>query len=151
MRRIKLVLAVAAAVAMLMVVSAPAMARDFNNNDNVVFVDGFGHNGFFTSGLNQDIANESETGNVDLSFGVSQTGDNSNQSVTPLQFGNTGSNQNAQGFTSFGGTPFDNNGFFPFDAFGSDVELSGGDFTFTPVLNAPSDQQVQQSSGASSF
>ena len=48
MRRIKLVLAVTAAMAVLMAISAaPAMARDFhfdNNNDNVVVFDGFHNN-----------------------------------------------------------------------------------------------------------
>ena len=111
--------------------------------------------------VGQELGNEDETGNVDLSFSVQSTGNNSNQCVTPLQFGNTGSNQNAQGFTSFG-TPFNNNnGFFDNDGVfhndglfhnhgffdnGNDVEFEGSTFTFAPVLNASCNQSVQQSS-----
>src|SRR3982751_5293202 len=87
--------------------------------------------------VSQEIANEDETGNVDLSFSVQSSGNNSNQCVTPLQFGNTGSNQNAQGFLQYNSTA-------------DDLEAEGGTFTFAPELTASCDQAVQQSSAASS-
>src|SRR5918911_1310469 len=85
----------------------------------------------------QGVANEDETGNVSLSFSVTSTGNNSNQCVTPLQFGNTGSNQNAQGALQYVSSS-------------DDIELGGGTMTFAPELTAPCTQQVQQSSAASS-
>jgi hypothetical protein len=87
--------------------------------------------------VSQELGNEDETGNVDLSFSVQSTGNNSNQCVTPLQFGNTGSNQNAQGFLQYNSTA-------------DDLEGSGSEFSFAPVEVAPCTQQVQQSSAASS-
>src|SRR3982750_2550776 len=85
----------------------------------------------------QELGNEDETGNVDLSFSVQSKGNNSNQCVTPLQFGNTGSNQNAQGFLQYNSTA-------------DDLSGEGSTFTFAPVLSASCDQKVQQSSAASS-
>ena len=87
--------------------------------------------------VSQGVANEDETGNVSLSFSVTSTGNNSNQCVTPLQFGNTGSNQNAQGALQYVSSS-------------DDIELEGSTFTFAPELTAPCTQQVQQSSAASS-
>jgi hypothetical protein len=87
--------------------------------------------------VGQELGNEDETGNVDLSFSVQSTGNNSNQCVNPLQFGNTGSNQNAQGFLQYNSTA-------------DDLEGSGSEFSFAPVEVAPCTQQVQQSSAASS-
>jgi hypothetical protein len=82
-------------------------------------------------------ANKNESGDVKLSFSVQSTGNNSNQCVTPLQFGNTGSNQNAQSFLQYNSTA-------------DDLKGTGGTFTFAPELTAPCTQQVQQSSAASS-
>jgi hypothetical protein len=87
--------------------------------------------------VGQELGNEDETGNVDLSFSVQSTGNNSNQCVNPLQFGNTGSNQNAQGFLQYNSTA-------------DDLSGDGSTFTFAPVEVAPCTQQVQQSSAASS-
>ena len=181
MRRIKLVLAVVAAMAALIAVTAtPAFAASndgrfffnnnhnnndgrffFNNNDGRFFNDGF----FNNNGVTQAIGQESETGNVNVGFNATQTGNNSNQCVTPLQFGNTGSLQNGQGVLTVGTPFFDNNndgrffdnnhnndgrffnngGFFsPFNQ----TELEGSTFTFTPTLNATCNQQVQQSAAA---
>ena len=82
-------------------------------------------------------SNSDETGNVSLSFSVQSTGNNSNQCVTPLQFGNTGSNQNAQSFLQYKSTS-------------GKIEGEGGTMTFTPELTASCEQTVQQSSAASS-
>src|ERR687883_31197 len=87
--------------------------------------------------VSQELGNENESGDVSLSFSVQSTGNNSNQCVTPLQFGNTGSNQNAQGFLQYSSTA-------------DDLEGEGATFTFAPVLTAPCTQAVQQSSAASS-
>src|SRR3982750_4739994 len=87
--------------------------------------------------VSQELGNEDETGNVELSFSVQSTGNNSNQCVTPLQFGNTGSNQNAQGFLQYASEA-------------DDLEAEGATFTFAPELTAPCTQAVQQSSAASS-
>jgi hypothetical protein len=87
--------------------------------------------------VGQELGNEDETGNVDLSFSAQSTGNSSNQCVTPLQFGNTGSNQNAQGFLQYNSTA-------------DDLSGDGSTFTFAPELTAPCTQQVQQSSAASS-
>src|SRR3982750_3011859 len=82
-------------------------------------------------------ANENESGDVSANFSVQSSGNNSNQCVTPLQFGNTGSNQNAQGFLQYNSTA-------------DDLSGEGATFTFAPELTAPCTQQVQQSSAASS-
>src|ERR687886_1182237 len=87
--------------------------------------------------VTQELGNENESGNVDLSFSVQSTGNNSNQCVTPLQFGNTGSNQNGQAFLQYASEA-------------DDLEAEGSEFSFSPVLSAPCTQQVQQSSAASS-
>jgi hypothetical protein len=87
--------------------------------------------------VGQELGNEDETGNVDLSFSVTQTGNNSSQCVTPLQFGNTGSNQNTQGFLQYNSTA-------------DDLSGEGGEFSFAPVLSGGCEQTVQQSSAASS-
>src|ERR687884_683444 len=77
--------------------------------------------------VTQGTANESESGNVELSFSVQSTGNNSNQCVTPLQFGNTGSNQNAQGFLQYASSS-------------GDITGTGGTFTFAPVLSGGCEQ-----------
>ena len=87
--------------------------------------------------VTHELGNENESGNVDLSFSVQSTGNNSNQCVTPLQFGNTGSNQNTQGFLQYASEA-------------GDLQAEGGEFSFAPELTAPCTQAVQQSSAASS-
>ena len=87
--------------------------------------------------VSQGLGNESESGNVTPSFSVQSSGNNSNQCVNPLQFGNTGNLNNAQGFLQY--------------ASGSgNLEAEGPSFTFAPVETAPCTQAVQQSSAASS-
>jgi hypothetical protein len=158
MRRIKLILGlVTTVVAMTALTATPAMAAVVHHGNNG-FVAFTGNNGFFpnnfnnngfvnTPGVFQGISNESESGDVTPSFSVESTGNNSNQCVTPLQFGNTGNFNNAQGSLSFG------NGFnngFGFDGFGNSTELEGGQFDFSPVLNGGCTQSVEQSSAACS-
>ena len=104
----------AAVLALLAVVAVPAIAQ-----------------------VTHELGNESESGDVSTTFSVQSTGNNSNQCVTPLQFGNTGNLQNAQGFLQYASTA-------------DDLEAEGPEFSFAPVLSAPCTQQVQQSSAASS-
>ena len=161
MRRIKLAVVVGVVmVAMLAFSAGPAMADDnndnfcdvfgcfgnnnndfcdvfgcFGNNDNFceVFDCGVGFLGAPVSlGFEQEIEN---TGNVTLNTNVSSTGDNSNQTAAPLQFGNTGNVQNAQGFVQFGSSS-------------GDIEFEGSSMTFTPTLTNTSNQTVRQSSAA---
>ena len=110
----KKLMMLAAMLALVLAVAAPAIAQVANG-----------------------AANENESGNVSATFSVQSTGNNSNQCVTPLQFGNTGSNQNAQGFLQYASTA-------------DDLEGEGATFTFAPELTAPCTQAVQQSSAASS-
>ena len=109
---------VAAMLALALVVAAPAIAQ-----------------------VQQAVGQESETGTVNDTFTATQSGNNSSQCVTPLQFGNTGSLQNGQAVLQYGSTiegPF------------GDIELEGSTFTFSPTLTATCNQAVQQSSAASS-
>jgi hypothetical protein len=126
-----------------------------NGFDNDIFDD----NGFFGSGGFEQETDE--TGDVSLSTEVVQTGNNSNQCVAPLQFGNTGNLQNEQGFVTLGSPSdngffddnFDNNGFFDFnngfDSNLDDVEFEGSTFEFAPEQAVQCDQAVQQSAAAS--
>ena len=86
--------------------------------------------------VNNGTGQEDETGNVDLSFSVEQSGRNSSQCVTPQQFGNTGSSQNAQGVLQYSSTS-------------GDLSEGGSTFTFSPSLTGNCTQAVQQSSAAS--
>ena len=76
-----------------------------------------------------------DTGNVELNTTVTSSGDNGNQCVAPLQFGNTGNTQNFQGFLQYNSTV-------------DDVEFSGSSFTFTPSLTNTCEQTVQQAAAA---
>jgi hypothetical protein len=108
---------VAAMLALVLVVAAPAIAQVTNA-----------------------VGQESESGDVSLNFTATQSGNNSNQCVTPLQFGNTGSLQNGQAVLQYGSTqrgPFGN------------TELEGSTFEFSPSLTANCSQAVQQSAAAS--
>ena len=87
--------------------------------------------------VSQGDANKDTSGDVANSFSVLSKGNNSNQCVTPLQFGNTGSNQNAQGFLQYASSS-------------GDITGTGGTFEFAPVLSGGCEQTVQQSSAASS-
>lgn len=91
---------------------------------------------FGRSEINNATGQEDQTGNVDLSFSVQQSGNNSNQCVTPQQFGNTGSLQNAQGILQY-------------NSVAGNLEPEGSTFTIAPELTAPCTQQVQQSAAAS--
>jgi hypothetical protein len=123
--------------------AAPAMAIDLDSNDD-------DHNGFFFFGDDDrkdfdnfggfgrlDNENETESGEVDLSFGVSNTGDYASQCVPALQFGNTGNFNNSPSFAQFGSDS-------------GDFEPGGIEFSVEPELAVDCSHTVQQSSAASS-
>ena len=113
----KQVMMVAAMLALVLAVAVPALAQ-----------------------VNNGTGQEDETGNVTESFSVQQSGSNSNQCVTPQQFGNTGSQQNAQGILQYNSVA---------DGVFGNLEPEGSTFIFAPSLVAPCENTVQQSAAAS--
>ena len=122
MRKMML-LAVMVAMAALMMAASPAMADDNDRDgfDDVTFrfvgddfCDFFGcEDDFdrfdFNDGFG-DFEQEAESGDVDQSFDVSNTGDNSNQTAGIQGVANTGNAQNQIGVIDAGGFgDFDNN------------------------------------------
>jgi hypothetical protein len=139
MRRTKAVLGVVAVMAaMLVVFAAPAMADDNDRDDFCDFFDCNNNN--VVPAISQDFDQEAESGDVDQSFDVSGTGDNSNQTAGIQGVTNTGNTQNQIGVIDAGGFDdgnrfFDdgNNRFFDDDNnrfFGDDDD---GDFEFNNV------------------
>src|SRR4028118_379034 len=107
---------------------------DCNNNDDR-FDDGF----FFGGGdVFGDFEQEAESGDIDQSFDVSGTGDNSNQTVGTQGVANTGNAQNQIGVFQIGSDADD----FEFDEVGSSIEVS-------PTNTTSSDQEVNQAASAS--
>ena len=146
MRRLLMGLAVAALMATMMVVmAAPAMARDFDSNDhdkkdhNFDFKDHDDDFDDFDFGdFDFDNENESESGPVEQSFRVVNFGDYANQCVPALQFGNSGNFNNAPSFAQFGSEA-------------DDFEPGGIDFSVSPELAVDCSNTIQQSSAASSY
>src|SRR5437764_11551252 len=103
----------AAIVALVLVVAAPAIAQVTNA-----------------------VGQEAESGDFTANFTATQSGNNSSQCVTPLQFGNTGSLQNGQAILQYSGSS-------------GDLGEGGSTFSFSPTLTATCNQAVQQSSAAS--
>ena len=97
---------------------------DFNRFD---FNDGFG-----------DFEQDAESGDIDQSFDVSGTGDNSNQTVGIQGVANTGNAQNQIGVFQIGSEADD----FEFDNVGSSIEVS-------PTTTTSSDQEVNQAASTS--
>ena len=142
-------LAISLVAMMLVFTASPALAQDWNDR---WWDDGFD----FDGGLNQDVEQEAESGDVDQSFDVSNTADNSNQTAGIQGVANTGNAQNAIGVTDFGDNFNDDNddrwwwndwwwwndGGFEFDEVGSSIELS-------PTNITSSDQEVDQAATAS--
>src|SRR5215213_3735855 len=149
MRRIVLLLTATAMMAAIMAVSAgPASAlvifdRDNDHNDNdrndhnrdAFF---FGRNdGFEFSGPNFD-DQELESGDIETETDISIEGNNNNQCVGALQFGQTGNFANQQGTSQFFSDSDDN-------------ELDGGQLSFAPENETACDQEVTQYSAAYSW
>ncbi len=139
-------LAAMMAMAVMMLAAAPAMADDGDWNDDDcwswgfwVCDDDFDDHGFFFGGDGfQDFEQEAESGDVDQSFYVSGTGDNSNQTAGSQGVANTGNAQNQIGITQFGSDADD----FEFDDVGSSIDVS-------PTNTTSSNQKVNQAASAS--
>ena len=106
---------VVAMLAMTLMVAAPAMAE-----------------------IDQESEQEAESGEVDQSFEVSSSGDNSNQCAGIQGVSNTGNAQNQIDLVQFFSLADD----FEFDEVGSDVDVS-------PENSTTCDQQVNQAASAS--
>src|SRR5215203_7282504 len=91
----------------------------------------------FDGELAQDVEQEAESGDIDQSFGVSQTGDNSNQCAGIQGVANTGNAQNVIELTQVDGEADD----FEFDEVDSSIEVS-------PESTTTCDQQVNQAASA---
>jgi hypothetical protein len=105
----------AALLAMLIVAAVPAIAQ-----------------------IGQESEQESESGEVNQSFEVSSTGDNSNQCANIQGVANTGNAQNQIDLIQYGSEADD----FEFDEVGSNLDVS-------PSNSAECDQQVNQAASAS--
>jgi hypothetical protein len=105
----------AALLAMLIVAAVPAIAQ-----------------------IGQEGEQETESGEVDQSFDVSSTGDNSNQCAGIQGVANTGNAQNQLDLIQYGSDADD----FEFDEVGSNIDVS-------PSNSAVCDQQVNQAASAS--
>jgi hypothetical protein len=114
-KEMKKLMLIAAMLAMTFIVAAPAMAE-----------------------IDQESEQDAESGEVDQSFEVSNTGDNSNQCANVQGVANTGNAQNQIDLVEFLSLGDD----FEFDEVGSDVEVSPGNSTTC-------DQQVNQAASAS--
>ena len=129
-----------AVLAMLALAVAPALAQRGDNDRGDRDRDNRHH--FFDrnggGGISQESEQEADSGDVDQSFNVSQTGDNSNQCVGIQGVANTGNAQNQIDLIQYGSEADD----FEFDEVGSTI-------TTSPVNTATCDQQVNQAASAS--
>jgi hypothetical protein len=98
----------------------------------------FDEGAFFADGIDQDVEQEAESGDVDQSFDISQTGNNSNQTVSTQGVANTGNAQNIIDVLQVGGDADD----FDFDDVGSSITVS-------PSSTTDSVQRVDQAASAS--
>lgn len=138
--RKSMLLAAMLSLTVLMFAASPAVAQDWNDrwwNDD--WNDGWWNQRFdFDGELDQDVEQEAESGDVDQSFDVSGTGDNSNQTVSTQGVANTGNAQNVIDVTQVGGDGDD----LELDDVGSSIEVS-------PSSTTDSVQRVKQSASAS--
>ena len=103
------------------------------------FFEGDGDNDFvdFADGIDQDVEQEAESGDIDQDFDVTGSGDNSNQTVSTQGVANTGNAQNVIDVTQVGGDADD----FEFDDVGSSITVS-------PSSTTDSVQRIGQSASA---
>jgi hypothetical protein len=88
--------------------------------------------------LDQGTEQEAESGELDQSFEVSGSGDNSNQCAGIQGVGNTGNAQNVIDVIQYGSTADE----FEFEEVGSTIDVS-------PTSTTTCDQQVNQAASAS--
>ena len=117
-----MLLAAMLSLTVMMFAASPAMAQDWNDgwwDDG--WNDGWWNDGFdFDGGLNQDVEQEAESGDIDQDFDISGSGDNANQTASTQGVANTGNTQNAIDVIQVGGDADD----FEFDDGGSSIEVS---------------------------
>src|SRR5919107_4354838 len=113
----KKLMLLAALLAMLIVAAVPAIAQ-----------------------IGQEAEQETESGDVDQSFDVSSTGDNSNQCAGLQGVANTGNAQNQIGVIQYGSEADD----FSFEDSGSSINVS-------PSNSTSCDQQVNQAASAAYY
>jgi len=106
--------------------------NDRHDNDN--------RNDDFVPVVSQETEQEAESGDVQQSFNVSSTGDNSNQCAGIQGVANTGNAQNQIGVIQYGSEADD----FEFDEVGSTITVS-------PSNTTSCDQQVNQAASASGW
>jgi hypothetical protein len=111
----KKLMLLAALLAMLIVAAVPAIAQ-----------------------IGQESEQETESGEVDQSFEVAGSGDNSNQCANIQGVANTGNTQNQLDLIQYGSEADD----FEFDEVGSSLDVS-------PANSATCEQKVQQAASAS--
>jgi hypothetical protein len=137
---------------------------DDDDDDDVRFVfrddffdDDFRHHRFDFDNFDSDLDQVADSGDVDQSFVVTNTGNNSNQCANVQGVANTGNAQNQIGVTQLGDGFGDFDGdhrdrFFSRDFDGFDdlkVEDSGASIEVSPSNSASCDQQVDQAATAS--
>jgi hypothetical protein len=88
--------------------------------------------------VTQETEQEGESGELDQSFEVTGSGDNSNQCANIQGVGNTGNSQNVIDVIQYSGEADD----FEFEEVGSSIDVS-------PTNEATCDQQVNQAASAS--
>ncbi|HEX2109763.1 MAG TPA: hypothetical protein VHF70_10885 [Rubrobacteraceae bacterium] len=88
--------------------------------------------------VTQETEQEGESGDLDQSFEVTGSGDNSNQCANIQGVGNTGNSQNVIDVIQYSGEADD----FEFEEVGSSIDVS-------PTNTATCDQQVNQAASAS--
>jgi hypothetical protein len=103
------------------------------------FFEGDGDNDFvdFADGIDQDVEQEAESGDIDQDFDVTGTGDNSNQTVSTQGVANTGNAQNVIDVVQVGGDADD----VEFDDVGSSITVS-------PSSTTDSVQRIGQAASA---
>jgi hypothetical protein len=113
-----MLLAAMLSLTVMMFAASPAMAQDWNDG---WWNDGWWNDGFDSDGgLNQDVEQEAESGDIDQDFDISGSGDNANQTASTQGVANTGNTQNAIDVIQVGGDADD----FEFDDVGSSIEVS---------------------------
>src|ERR671921_682547 len=138
---------------------------DINDDVRFVFRDDFFDDDFrnrrfdfddFDFDFDSDLDQDADSGDVDQSFVVTNTGDNSNQCANVQGVANTGNAQNQLGVSQFGDGfgDFDRDHrdrFFSrdFDFDDLEVEDSGASIEVSPSNSASCDQQVDQAATAS--
>jgi hypothetical protein len=138
--------------------AGPALVDDIDHRQDFSPFDRFFFDGGFAP---SEVQQEAQSGDVNQSFDVSNTGDNSNQCAGVQGVANTGNVQNQVGVSQLGnglenlnrqGDRFFDDGFRNFfDRFGFDdfqIEDSGASIDVSPTNTTNCDQQVNQAASA---